>query len=191
MKRQKLPKQDKMASTQRLQVDNEQNRNGNNKKGTNKKRSTRATKAAISSSSDSDGSDTDDTIVGSTSMTSVNLVDALEDVKSSINETVSQKIDSVFEKTKKYMDKTIKPIATRLEKVEKQAIATEDFAKKSVNEILDSHKNIWVSIDQIKKQGSGNKVKPSSDALYKQNNLLISGLELKDGDTPNPRCPSF
>lgn len=175
-----------MAAVQRLQKRFGQDQNGNNSNKGDKKRSTRTAKAAAtalsSSSSDSEG-DSDHTVIGYP-MSAMNFADALEDVKTSINESVSSKLDSVFEKTKKYMDKTIKPIATRLEKVEKKAAATEEFAQKSVKDILDNHKNIWTSIDQIKKQGTDKRTKPSyNDNLQKQYNLLIQGLELEEGET--------
>ena len=174
-------------AAQRLQA----NENGNNnKKGGRKTRSTprNAAPSTPNSTSDSSDDDSEGTMIGfSPSMSAVNLTEALEDVKTSINETVSTKIDSVFEKTKKYIDKTIKPINTRLEKVEQKAAATEDFAKKSINEFLESHKTIWVSINDLKKQRTDQKAKPPASDLRKQNNLLIKGLELKEGDTPETK----
>ena len=178
-----------MAAVQRLA---NENGNNNHKKGGKKTRSTsRASTAALStpnSSSDSSDDDSDSTMVGY-SPSAGNLTEALEDVKTSINETVSTKIDSVFEKTKKYIDKTIKPINTRLEKVEEKAAKTEDFAKKSINEVLESHKTIWVSIEDLRKQSQmkDKKAKPPASDLRKQNNLLIKGLVLEDGDTPEAK----
>ena len=177
-----------MAALQRLSVarGDSRNENHNNNKGSKKTLRTRSTTLPRvipydSSTSEDESSSSTATLVAQDSMLS--LTEALEDVKSSINDTVSSKIDSVFEKTKLYLDKSIKPLSTRIDKVEIKVTKTDDFAKKSVQEILDSHLNIWQTIKQIQdKQNSSSVQKPSKD-LHKQNNLLITGIKLDNGET--------